>query len=122
MRKLWDHAIEMKEGFVPRKGKVYSLSRKEREEVCEFIKKQLRNGYIRPSKLPQTAPVFFIEKKDGKKRMVQDYQYLNEWTVKNNYPLPLILDVLKNIDMKKVFTKIDLRWGYNNVRIKKGDK
>ena len=112
----------MKEAFVPRKGKVYSLSRKEREEVCEFIKKQLRNGYIRPSKLPQTAPVFFIEKKDGKKRMVQDYQYLNEWTVKNNYPLPLILDVLKNIDMKKVFTKIDLRWGYNNVRIKKGDK
>ena len=122
MRKLWDHAIEMKEGFVPRKGKVYSLSRKEREEVCEFIKKQLRKGYIRPSKLPQTAPVFFIGKKDGKKRMVQDYQYLNEWTVKNNYPLPLILDVLKNIDMKKVFTKIDLRWGYNNVRIKKGDK
>ena len=122
MRKLWDHAIEMKEGFVPRKGKVYPLSRKEREEVCEFIKKQLRKGYIRPSKLPQTAPVFFIGKKDGKKRMVQDYQYLNEWTVKNNYPLPLILDVLKNIDMKKVFTKIDLRWGYNNVRIKKGDK
>ena len=122
MRKLWDHAIEMKEGFVPRKGKVYPLSREEREDVCEFIKKQLRKGYIRPSKLPQTALVFFIGKKDGKKRMVQDYQYLNEWTVKNNYPLPLILDVLKNIDMKKVFTKIDLRWGYNNVRIKKGDK
>ena len=122
MRKLWDHAIEMKEGFVPRKGKVYPLSREEREDVCEFIKKQLRKGYIRPSKLPQTALVFFIGKKDGKKRMVQDYQYLNEWTVKNNYPLPLILDVLKNIDMKKVFTKIDLRWGYNNMRIKKGNE
>ena len=122
MRKLWDHAIEMKEGFVPRKGKVYPLSREEREDVCEFIKKQLRKGYIRPSKLPQTTPVFFIGKKDGKKRMVQDYQYLNEWTVKNNYQLPLILDILKNIDMKKVFTKIDLRWGYNNMRIKKGNE
>ena len=54
--------------------------------------------------------------------MVQDYWYLNEWTIKNNYSLPLILDILKNIGMKKVFTKMDLRWGYNNVRIKEGDK
>ena len=54
--------------------------------------------------------------------MVQDYRYLNEWTIKNNYPLPLILDVLKNIGTKKIFTKIDLRWEYNNVRIKEGDK
>jgi len=54
--------------------------------------------------------------------MVQDYMYLNEWTIKNNYPLSLILDVLKNIGMKKVFTKIDLRWGYNNIRIKEGDE
>jgi len=61
-------------------------------------------------------------KKDGKKRMVQDYRYLNEWTIKDNYPLPLILDMLENIGMKKVFTKMDLRWGYNNVRIKKEDE
>jgi len=81
-RKLWDHAIDIKEGFVPRKGKVYLLSREEREEVREFVKEQLWKCYIRPSKSPQTALVFFIGKKDGKKRMVQDYQYLNEWTVK----------------------------------------
>jgi len=66
-RKIWDHAIDMKEGFVPRKRKVYSLLREEREEVCKFINKQLRKGYIRPSKLPQMAPVFFVGKKDGKK-------------------------------------------------------
>ena len=66
--------------------------------------------------------MFFVGKKDGKKRMVQDYQYLNEWTVKNNYPLSLILDVLENIGTKKVFTKVDLRWGYNNMRIKEGDE
>jgi len=54
--------------------------------------------------------------------MVQDYKYLNEWTIKNNYPLPLISDVLENIGTKKVFTKMDLIWGYNNVRIKEGDK
>ena len=141
-RKLWDHIIDVREGFMLKKGKVYPLSREEREEVREsreereevkesreereevreFVKEQLRKGYIWPSKSPQTVPVFFVGKKDGKKRMVQDYQYLNEWTVKNNYPLPLILDVLENIGTKKVFTKMDLRWGYNNVRIKEGDE
>ena len=121
-RKLWNHVIDVKEGFMPRKGKLYPLSREEREEVREFVKEQLWKGYIWPSKSPQTALVFFVGKKDGKKRMVQDYQYLNEWTVKNNYPLPLISDVLENIGTKKVFTKMDLRWGYNNVRIKKGDE
>jgi len=101
---------------------VYPLSREEREEVREFVKKQLRKRYIWPSKSPQTAPVFFVGKKDGKKRMVQDYQYLNEWTIKNNYLLPLISDVLENIGTKKLFTKMDLRWGYNNVRIKEEDE
>ena len=67
------------------------------------------------------APVFFVGKKDRKKWMVQDYRYLNEWMIKNNYLLPLISDVLENIGMKKIFMKMDLRWGYNNVRIKEGD-
>ena len=69
-RKIWDHAIDIKEEFVLRKGKVYPLSREEREEVHKFIQEQLRKGYIRPSKSPQTALVFFIGKKDSKKRMV----------------------------------------------------
>jgi len=77
-RKVWDHVIEVKEEFVPRKGKVYPLSRKKREEVREFIKEQLRKRYIQPSKSSQTVPVFFVGKKDGKKWMVQDYRYLNE--------------------------------------------
>ena len=57
----------MKEGFVLKKGKVYPLSREEREEVHKFIKEQLRKGYIRPSKSPQTAPVFFVGKKIGRR-------------------------------------------------------
>ena len=61
-RKLWDHAIDTKKGFVPRKRKMYPLSKEEREEVHEFISKQLRKEYIRPLKLPQTAPVFFVRK------------------------------------------------------------
>ena len=122
MRKVWNHAIDVKEGFVLRKGKVYPLSREEREKVREFVKEQLRKGYIWPSKSLQTVPVFFVGKKDRKKQMVQDYRYLNKWTVKNNYPLPLISDVLENIGTKKVFTKMDLRWGYNNIRIKERDE
>jgi len=58
----------------------------------------------------------------GKRKRSVDYQYLNEWTIKNNYLLPLISDVLENIGTKKLFTKIDLREGYNNVRIKEGDE
>jgi len=69
-RKLWDHAIDTREGFIPRKGKVYLLSRKEREEVYKFITEQLRKEYIRLSKSSQMAPVFFVGKKDGKKRMI----------------------------------------------------
>ena len=84
------------------------MLREEREEVQEFIKEQLRKRYIKPSKLPQMAPVFFVGKKNEKKRMVQDYQYLNKWIVKNNYPLLLILDIIENISIKKVFTKMDL--------------
>ena len=66
-RKVWDHAIDMKKGFVLRKEKVHPLSREKKEEVREFIEEQLRKGYIRPSKSSQTVPVFFVGKKDGKK-------------------------------------------------------
>ena len=82
----------------------------------------MRKGYIRPSKLPQTSPVFFVGKKNKGKRMVMDYQSLNNQTVKNNYPLPLITELINNMGSKKVFTKMDLRWGFNNIRIKEGDK
>jgi len=86
------------------------------------VEDQLRKGYIRLSKSPQTSPVFFIRKKDGSKRMVVDYHNLNDQIVKNNYPLPLITDLIDNMGSKKVFTKMDLRWGFNNMRIKEGDE
>jgi len=94
---------------VPKKGKIYLLSRVERKEIQEFVKDQLKKGYIRLLKLPQISLVFFVPKKDGKKRMVQDYRYLNSWTIKNNYPLPLISDLIDSIGKKSVFMKIDLR-------------
>ena len=82
----------------------------------------MRKGYIRPSKSSQTSPVFFVGKKDSSKRMVMDYHNLNDQTIKNNYSFPLITELIDNMGSKKVFTKMDLRWGFNNIRIKEGDE
>ena len=68
------------------------------------------------------SPVFFVGKKNGSKRMVMDYCNLNDQMIKKNYPLPLITELIDNMGSKKVFTKMDLRWGFNNVRIKEGDE
>jgi len=84
------------------------LSRNEREKVQKFVEDQLRKGYIRPSKSPQTSPVFFVGKKDGSKRMVMDYHSLNSQTIMNNYLLLLITELINNMGSKKVFTKMDL--------------
>jgi len=66
--------------------------------------------------------VFFIGKIDSSKRMVIDYHNLNDQTIKNNYPLLLITELIDNIESKKVFNKMDLRWRFNNMRIKEGDE
>ena len=104
-----DHTIDLKEIFKPKKGRIYPLSKNEREKVQNFMEDQLRKGYIRPSKSPQTSPVFFVSKKNESKRIVIDYYSLNKQTVKNNYPLLLIMDLIDNIGSKKVFMKIDLQ-------------
>ena len=122
MRKVWDHAIDLKKMFKPQKGRIYPLFKNKREEVQKFVDDQLRKRYIRPSKFPQTSLVFFVGKKDSRKRIVMDYHSLNEQTIKNNYPLPLITDLIDNMGSKKVFTKMDLQCSFNNVRMKKRDK
>ena len=101
----------MKKELMPRKRKMYSLLRKEREEVHEFILKQLRKGYIKPSNPSQMVLVFFVKKKNRKKHIVQNYRYFNEWTVKNNYLLPLISDIIENIGIKKIIYKDRLEMG-----------
>ena len=122
LRKPWDHTINLKDSFKPKKGQLIPLSPEEQKEVSEFVNEQLAKGYIRPSKSKQTSPVFFVPKKDSRKRMVQDYRYLNEHTVQNDYPLPLISQLVDKLKGLQYFTKIDLQWGYNNVQIKEGDK
>ncbi len=93
--RTWDHAIELLPD-APKafNCKIYPMVRGEEDSLQEFIKEQLEKGYIRPSKSPYASPFFFIKKKDGKLRPVQDYRQLNSYTVKNQYPLPLIPELI----------------------------
>ena len=119
---IWDHAIELKLNAPSMiLGEVYQLTQDEQKVLLDFITEQQAKGYIHPSKSPYAAPFFFIKKKDGKLWPVQDYWWLNEWTIKNHYPLPLISELIAWVQNVKMFTKVDIRWGYNNICIK-GDK
>jgi hypothetical protein len=121
-RKPWDHAIELVPGAQPKGCKVYLISVTEQSELDRFLTENLETGRIRPSKSPMASPVFFIKKKDGSLRLVQDYRMLNDMTVKNKYPLPLISELVNQLHGAKYFTKLDVRWEFNNVRIQDGDE
>ena len=110
-----DHEIKLVEGFKPKKGSIYPLSPKEREELNEFLDENLACGKIRPLVSPQAAPVFFVAKKDGKKHLIQDYRYLNSHTVVDSYPLPDIKMLLDDLASSSYFAKFDVRWGFTNI-------
>jgi hypothetical protein len=105
----------LKEGFEPKSFKTYNLTPEEQKELDAWTKENLDKGYIRPSQSPMASPFFYVKKKDGKLRPCQDYQYLIEWTIKNAYPLPLISELTDKLSGAKHFTKLDVRWGYNNI-------
>ena len=119
----WDHTIELKEGAPEAINcKIIPTTLEEDEALKKFITEQLEKGYIRKSKSPYTSPFFFIKKKDGKLRPIQDYWKLNQYTIRNRYPLPLIPELISQVKSANVFSKFDIRWGYNNVRIKEEDQ
>jgi len=109
----------LKDGFIPKSFKNYNLTPIEQVELDKFLKENLEKGYIRPSQSPMASPFFFVSKKDaGKLRPCQDYQYLNDWMIKNAYLLPLISEIIDKLKGARYFTKLDVRWGYNNIQIK----
>jgi len=118
----WDHAIKLIPGSEPKSSKVYPLSLVEQKELDSFLEENLHTRRIRPSKFPMAAPVFFIKKKDSSLRLVQDYRALNSMMVKNKYSLPLISKLVSQLYGARYFTKLDVRWGFNNIHIKPGDK
>ena len=120
-RRIW--VIELMPDFKPIDCKIYPLSLKEQPALQEFIEENLRTGRIRPSKSPNASPFFFGMKPDGSGlRPIQDYRKLNEFTIKNQYPLPLIGEITDKLKGAKYFTKLDVRWGFNNVQIHEGNE
>ena len=95
--------------FVLEKSKIFPLSPDEHEEMSSFVRDQLWKGYIQPSSSPQTSPMFFVPKLETTaKCMCTDYRCLNKKTIKNNYPLSHISEMIDKIRDAKVFTKLDL--------------
>jgi hypothetical protein len=98
------------------------MNHEELKELKVQLEELLAKGYIKPSKSPYGAPVLFVHKKDGTLRMCVDYRALNKVTVKNRYPLPRIDDLFDRLSGAKVFSRIDLRFGYYQIRITQGDE
>jgi hypothetical protein len=121
-RRRIDHAIEVMPGVAPPAKAPYRMSHEELKELKVQLEELLMKGYIKPSKSPYQAPVFFVHKKDGTLRMCVDYKALNKATVKNRYPLPRIDDLFDRLSRAKVFSRIDLCSGYYQIRIAEGDE
>ena len=104
----FDHAIDLKDTFVPKIAKVYPLNPAEKKACKAFVKEHLKTGCIVLSKSPQASPFFFVLKKDGTLHPCQDYQYLNSHTIRNAYPLPLISELIDDMKDSTYFTKFNV--------------
>ena len=116
------HAIELEEGKQPPYRPIYSLGPVELETLKTYIETNLANGFIRFSKSLAGAPILFDQKPDGSLRLCVDYRGLNNLTIKNRYPLPLIGESLDWLGRAKRFTQLDLTSAYHQIRIKEGDE
>jgi transposase InsO family protein len=118
----YDHKIPFKEGFEPPFGPLYSLSRPELEALKAWLEENLSKGFIRASSSPAGAPILFVKKGDGSLRLVVDYRGLNEGTIKNRYPLPLVRETLMRLSKARWFSKLDVRGAYNLIRMAEGEE
>ena len=114
--------IHLKDTFIPQIAKNFPLMDAKDVELQKFLKENLTKGYITPSTSEMAFAFFFIKKKDGKLRPVQDYRYLNEHTHHDTYPLPHINELTDKLRLANWFMKLDLHWGYNNILIAKQDR
>jgi hypothetical protein len=113
-----EFSIELLPGTAPTSKRLYRMDVKDLAELKKQIEELLSKGFNRPSSSPWGAPTLFVDKKDGSRRMCVDYRSLNEFTIKNKYPLPRIEDLFDQMRGAKVFSKIDLRSGYHQLKIR----
>ncbi|GJX61386.1 putative reverse transcriptase domain-containing protein [Tanacetum coccineum] len=113
--------IDLVPGAAPVARAPYRLAPSEMKELADQLQELSDKGFIRPSSSPWGAPVLFVKKKDGSLRMCIDYRELNKLTVKNRYPLPRIDDLFDQLQGSSVYSKIDLRSGYHQLRVREED-
>jgi hypothetical protein len=119
----WDLKINLKPGFKKKIAPVYEVPENLKPTFYKWLNENLQKGYIRESESDPASGFFFVAKKQkGEYRLCMDYRYLNSGTIQDAYPLPLVNDLLLHLRGMKYFTKLNLRWGCNNVRIRKGDE
>ena len=118
----WDHKIVLVPGQQMGKTSIYRLMPPEKLALKDYIEDGLKQGTLQHSEAPNACFFFFIDKKDGKLCLVQDYCPLNAITRKNVAPIPLIPKLINKLLGVRFFTKLDIRWGYNNIRIREGDE
>ena len=116
-----NHKIELYSGYSSSSRPTYKLTYPEQEELQRQLADLLKKGFIRPSVSPYGAPVLFVHKKGGDLRICNDYRLLNKQTIKNRYPLPRIDELMDRLQGAKIFSKIDLRSGYHQIRIATDD-
>jgi hypothetical protein len=121
--KPYNHAIDLKDGEQPPWGPMYPLNETELQALRDYLKEMLELGKICPSKSPAAAPIILVPKAHGRGlRLCVDYRGLNKVTIANRYPLPIMSELQDRVRGAKIFTKIDLKNGYNLIRIKTGDE
>ncbi|KAF8697673.1 hypothetical protein RHS03_07742, partial [Rhizoctonia solani] len=119
----FDCSINFKEGSeLPKPAKAYPMSPAESKAMKEYMEKELLDGKIEPSHSPIVSPCFFVRKADGGLRLVVDYRKINDITITDQFPMPLQSDLLEKVKDAKIFSKLDLKSGYNNIRIKAGEE
>ena len=117
-----DHAIPLEPGSKPPAQRLYRLSTRELAELKKTLDDLLAKGWIRPSNAPYGSPVLFVSKKDGSLRMVVDYRALNMLTIKDKYPLVRTDDLIAQLRGARILSKLDLRSGYHQIRLRKEDQ
>ncbi|KAF5528601.1 Transposon Tf2-6 polyprotein [Colletotrichum aenigma] len=118
----FDHEIPLKKGKEPRFNKIYRLNQTEIEALDKYLEENLKKGYIRPLTSPAGSLILFVPKKNGKLRLYVDYRMLNEMTIKNCYPLPLIDKMRRLLYRANWFTALNLKGAYNLIRMKQGEE